>query len=137
MSRLPRVYIAGPMRNYYQANAAAFDEAAEVLRERGADPVSPIDLDRADGITPGDPITDIELRQCFKRDVELLLECDAVFLLPEWSDSRGAKAEYMLAAACNIPTIRASDHEYRLSVVLVVELARREMKRKWHIIAGI
>ncbi len=135
MSRLPRVYIAGPMRNYYQANAAAFDEAAEVLRERGADPVSPIDLDREDGLVPGEPVTDIELRQCFKRDVVELLECDAVLLLPEWSDSQGAKAEYMLATACNIPTIRVRDDNYRLSIVLVVELARREMKRKGHIVA--
>jgi hypothetical protein len=129
MKRKPIVYIAGPMRGYPQANAPAFDEARDTLIERDAVPVSPIDLDRADGMVPGEPLTDEQLRQCLIRDCCVLLNADAVILLAGWSDSAGAKAEYMLAAAASIPAIRPRE-DFRLSVVLAVELARREMNRR-------
>lgn len=135
MNRKPTVYIAGPMRGIPQANAPAFDEARDALMGRDAVPVSPVDLDREDGLIPGEDVSDSQLRQCLRRDCIALLDADAVLMLAGWSDSAGAKAEYLLAKAAGIPAMRVRDDNYRLSIVLVVELARREAGRKGACIA--
>lgn len=37
------------------------------------------------------------------RDIELLEQCDAIFMLSNWQESRGAKIEYDLAVGAGLP----------------------------------
>lgn len=94
-----RIYIAGPMTGYKKHNWPAFDEAAKHLRARGHTVVSPAELDRDRGyVPPVDGTIDHPTYMGFlKSDVAKLVTCDAIFMLPNWVHSYGARGEYRLA----------------------------------------
>lgn len=85
----PRLYLAGPMTGLPNHNFDAFNKAASNLRGRGWEIVNPAELDNGR--------TDLDWSYCMKRDLRLLLECDAVVLLPGWQQSKGAKIEAGIA----------------------------------------
>ena len=97
--RKPRIYIAGPMQGKPLYNFPLFDEAAASLERDGFEPVNPAELDRQAGFDPanGDVVTPEFLEQARKRDLEALLTCDGILMLPGWEKSKGAKAEYAVA----------------------------------------
>lgn len=104
--RQRRIYIAGPMRGHFQFNFDAFDSARDHLKEHGWNVVSPADLDRENGFDPSrlpdnfDWMTvpdDFNLEDAIRRDVEAILQCDAIYMLKGWEDSKGATAEKSLA----------------------------------------
>lgn len=86
-----RVYIAGPVTGKpdYKAD---FDLAAAALQREGHVPVNPAELDNGMGY-----------EECMRRALQMMLGCDAVYLLPGWEASRGATLEQRVAAACGIP----------------------------------
>lgn len=108
-----RVYLAGPMRGRPFFNVPAFDEAAELLRSEGHTVFNPADRDReAHGeevfaSETGD-LEDIEhtgfsLREALNEDLTWICrEAEAIALLPEWSDSKGATAEFAVARALGL-----------------------------------
>lgn len=88
-------YIAGPMTNRRKFNYPQFTRAAEFIRaEFGAKVVSPHELDHGDGGLLGT----IPWEEYIRTDIEALMTCDAIVLLPDWRDSRGARLEYRIAA---------------------------------------
>ena len=100
------VYIAGPMRGIPYYNFPAFDAAADALRCAGYTVVSPADLDRAGGFDAKDcpPDTDwgaipagFDFEACVRRDIEGVKQADAIYLLPGWERSEGARAEKVIA----------------------------------------
>lgn len=91
---MERIYIAGPMGGIPELNFPAFRRAAEVLAEQGYEPVSPLDLDmNQDAVDNGGRDRHLFLREDFR----LLLDCDAIALLPGWEASVGANAELAVA----------------------------------------
>lgn len=44
-----------------------------------------------------------------KVDIKLMLDCDVVYLLPGWEDSKGARIEKELADVLGIPCIQYFD----------------------------
>lgn len=101
-----RTYIAGPMRGIQQYNFLAFDTAAERLRSIGRDVVSPAELDRLAGFDPYKLPADTDwshvpvhfsLEAAIRRDVEAILGCDSICVLPGWEKSVGATAEVAIA----------------------------------------
>lgn len=102
-----RVYIAGPMRGIHLFNFPAFDAAKHRLVMQGYSVASPADIDRANGFDPSSLPNDYDWNQIpaaagtrediIKRDIEMLLTCNAIFLLPGWENSAGARAEAALA----------------------------------------
>ena len=88
-----RVYIAGPMRGIAEHNYPAFHAAAASLRAKGHEVISPaeINADWANYDQAG------LYRICLKRDIHELVECDAIYMLPGWHDSRGARVERHIA----------------------------------------
>ncbi len=102
-----RIYICGPMRKIPLYNFPAFHEAEEILARFGWDVLNPAKIDNQhDGFDPnilpdthdwnGVPET-MDLKAIVKRDVEALLECDAIYMLPGWKNSKGAVAEVAVA----------------------------------------
>jgi hypothetical protein len=105
MRRRP-IYIAGPMRGIEKYNFPAFDAAAEQLYNQGWEPVNPADLDRALGYDPDEAPegfdwtlipAELPLKDIVKKDLEALQQCDAIYMLPGWERSKGAKAELAVA----------------------------------------
>jgi hypothetical protein len=100
------LYIAGPMRGYPRFNFDAFDAAALDLRGKGFDVISPADLDRAIGFDPDrDEATPEFMAGAMQRDIEAVMRCEAVVLLPGWEKSTGVNAEIGLAKWRGIPVV--------------------------------
>jgi len=99
MSTPKRIYIAGPMTGHAEHNFPAFQAAAKRLHEAGWEVVNP--ADNFGGRT------DLPRSSYLRADVVLLLQCDAVALLPEWETSLGAKLEFLLARELGMPIIDA------------------------------
>lgn len=104
------LYLAGPMRGYPEYNFPAFDSAAENLRKFGFRVISPADLDRAHGFSADDEVTPSMLGRFLRRDIDALTDCDAIVLLPGWSDSLGASAEKAVARAIGIKVYCYTPH---------------------------
>ena len=100
------VYIAGPMRGIKQFNFPAFRAAAKFLRSIGRIVVSPAEHDEEAGFdfSQCDGTEDLaalgfDLKEALMWDLRAVAKCDAIFLLPGWDNSKGAKAELALAEA--------------------------------------
>lgn len=87
-------YLAGPMTGLPEFNFPAFEAAKLDLEKIGFDILSPHTIDH--GEVPGErgklPYH-VYLRAGFK----MLLECRGIIMLPDWTKSRGAVAEFNLA----------------------------------------
>lgn len=77
---------------------AEFEQAAEKLRRFNLVPVSPLD----NGLTAEDP-----WHEHIGRDVALLLQCEAIYMLPGWQQSEGATIEYLIARQRRMRIFRA------------------------------
>ena len=107
-----KVYTAGKMTGLPSFGAEGFRKAARVLRERGFEVISPLEMNEdagiyVDGLTGFEDLADqgFDLRTTLANDLNVvLLNVDAVMLLPGWRDSRGAIAEYATARAAGVPT---------------------------------
>lgn len=97
-----RLYVAGPMRGYAGLNKGAFDRTATSLRARGFSVVNPAEMD-ADYDEDWDDSRKMEfMRDAMRRDCNAVCDCDGVYLLYGWEQSRGARAERALADAIGL-----------------------------------
>lgn len=101
---MSKYYIAGPMSGIPKFNYPAFFEAAEALRSRGYEVVSPAEMDSPDVQALALASTEGNLAELgstgetwgdmLAADVKLIAdEVDGVVLLPGWHRSRGACLE--------------------------------------------
>jgi len=101
------VYVAGPMRGIPYYNFPLFDAYAKLLREKGHIVMNPADLDReaADFDAMRLPSTTdwtkvpegFSLMDCIVRDLDAVLACDEIHLLPGYEKSKGSLAELAVA----------------------------------------
>ena len=105
-----RVYVAGPMSGHAGMNRPAFESAAATLRSHGHEPFIPHDIDPADHDGPC-PTTYAAAQSshdsaCYLRAdlIAMLRRADAVYFLPGWRHSRGARHEWYVCEAVGIPT---------------------------------
>ena len=107
-----KVYTAGKMRGLPSFGAEEFRKAASALRERGFEVVSPLEMDEdagiyVDGLTGFEDLEDqgFDIRGTLANALRVvLLDVDAVVLLPGWWNSLGAIAEYATAQAAGVAT---------------------------------
>lgn len=66
------------------------------LIHNGYSPVSPFDREINFNATH---------EQHMREDFKLLLDCDAIYMADEWTNSKGCKAEFDCALACGIKPI--------------------------------
>ncbi len=83
-----RVFISGPMSGYANHNRPAFFEVAERLYRQGYEVVNP-------ALLTGD--TGKPWEWWMRRCIRLLAECDAIYQLEGWRNSRGARLEHINA----------------------------------------
>lgn len=96
------IYTAGPMSAptawEVEKNIRAAEEVALQILKMGAAVFCPATQGRFyQGELPWE--------EWIKRDLEVLDRCDAIFMLLNWKDSKGATAEYDYAKAHGIPRL--------------------------------
>lgn len=93
-----RAYLAGKMRGVPEFNFPAFLDAARLLRQHGHIIFSPAERDLAEGFDPTlNSLDGFDLQEALSADFRMILDADAVILLPGWEDSSGARAERFVA----------------------------------------
>lgn len=99
-----KVYVSGAITGLDRIVARrAFTEAASALAAQGHEPVNPFDIPNP----PGCPC--ISLRHdwacCLRKDIRVLVDCDAILMLPGWEASHGARLELTVASAVGLKVI--------------------------------
>lgn len=84
-----RIYIAGPMSGLPALNYPAFHAMAVDLRAQGYHVENPAE-------NPEPPCG--SWQAYMRMAIQQLSTCDAVYLLPDWEQSKGARIERQLAA---------------------------------------
>ncbi|HBO2747816.1 TPA: DUF4406 domain-containing protein [Pseudomonas aeruginosa] len=103
VSRERRIYVAGPMTGYKDFNFPAFNAQAEELRGLGYHVENPAEHGIVDGA---------EWQDYLRYDIGRLSTCEAIFLLPGWSKSKGAALEVHIAKALGMTFIHHADAEH-------------------------
>lgn len=95
-----RIYVAGPMTGIPDLNFPLFHATAARLRAEGYDVVNPAEINvdpTAGWIT------------CMRADIRELVTCDAIYLLPGWELSRGARLEEHIARSLGFKVLLDED----------------------------
>lgn len=93
-----KIYICGPMTGIENLNHPTFFKAEEYLKSKGYDVINPARMDEELGLDPHAGIMDPEfLKKAAQRDLEAVIACDAIAMLPDWEKSKGAMAEMAVA----------------------------------------
>lgn len=85
------------MTNVPKSNFPAFDWARDYLKSYGHTVISPADHDRELGITESSTVDAKTLKALAEWDLDAVMNCDAVYMLPNWENSKGARAEHAVA----------------------------------------
>ena len=89
-----KIYLSLPISRYdLEERRAAAMERQRRLEERGFEVLNPMD----NGL-PSDAGTHAHMR----RDFEMLLRCDAIYLMERWAHSAGCDVEFLVAVACGM-----------------------------------
>lgn len=91
-----KVYISGPITGVDFGNRFAFSCARSALELCGYDAVDPSEVQLDDAATWADYM---------RADLKLLLDCDFIYMLEGWEDSKGARLERELAENLGIKEI--------------------------------
>lgn len=114
-----KVYISGKISGLpIQEAKERFDNAQALLESCGLDTVNPMSKEMPENAT---------WKQHMVKDIELLLSCDAIYLMDNWADSRGAQIEYDIANRMKLEFIFESDYIYRNKEVFKIQSAIHEV----------
>lgn len=84
-----KIYISGKITGLPLSEARQrFEDAAVFLAEIGFDPVNPLNNGLESSAT---------WKEHMVADIRLLLDCDAIFMMDGWMESKGASIEYDIA----------------------------------------
>ena len=105
-----KVYISGQITGLEAPEALKnFNKAENVLKLLGHRVVNPMKINK-----PGD-----SWKQCMITDIKALMDCDAIYMLSNWINSRGARIEFCIAKETDL-SIMYEDEEkslvYRVAV---------------------
>lgn len=113
-SKKPKIYIAGPMTGIPNGNWFAFNAKEIQLLSEGWEVVNPARMDAESGIDP-DSMGEYDYEDCARRDIEVLVECDAIYMLSGFQFSKGACWERALAKHLGLKRyyeVPRADHEF-------------------------
>ena len=92
-----KIYISGPIAHYdLDERKLAFLKVYHELSAKGHEPVNPFD----NGVEQGN-----HYQVHMKADIKMLLECDAIYMMPGWYKSKGCKLELDVASSCGLEII--------------------------------
>ncbi len=96
-----KCYVSGPISGKdLDERRKAFKAAQVMLEAAGYEVVNPMEN--------GLPI-EASTNQHMKRDIQLLTECDSIFMMDKWNHSQGCYTEFMVATAIGCEVIFESN----------------------------
>jgi hypothetical protein len=110
---MSRVYVSGPISGLPLREAqAAFGAACDTLHALGYSTLNPFDIAPWPGCACAAPAGDTagaggsHTWSCYVRsDLASMLRCDAIWMLPGWEASAGARLELSVAAAAGLQVL--------------------------------
>lgn len=97
-----KVYLSGKITGLdekeYKKN---FNEAELYLTGLGYDVVNPVSYT---------PIPNGSWTDYMRRDIKLLMDCDYIYMLDDWTESTGAKTEFRLAVEIGIERLKLDEN---------------------------
>lgn len=95
-----KVYISGPIAGYdIEERKLAFLKVQHELESLGYQAVNPFNNGVAD---------EEHWRVHMRADIRMLVDCDAIYLMPAWELSAGCKLELDVASSCGIRLMKES-----------------------------
>lgn len=92
---IQKIYISGKISGLpIKEVISKFQTACDKLRRFGLEPMNPLNN--------GLPL-DADWADQMGKDISILLRCDAIYLLPDYSESEGAKIELAVARQRQMP----------------------------------
>ena len=102
--RQKRIYISGPISGHdLEERRKAFKETQLMLHTQGYEPVNPME----NGL-PDDATT----REHMRRDIEMLMTCDMIYMMRRWTHSKGCKVEFDVATAIGLEVYFEETREF-------------------------
>jgi hypothetical protein len=100
LKEVKKLYLSGKMSGLPDLGFGLFNRVAAQLRAIGYEVVNPVEIN-------DDP--EAEWLSCIKADLDYLATCDGIALLPNWSDSFGAKIERLAAQKLGLAVLNVED----------------------------
>lgn len=97
------IYVAGPMTGLPDFNYPAFIEAGKMLEAEGHTVLNPVNSEKENTGEYQQQSWDWYLR----RAIKLLCDAEAIYLLPNWQNSKGATLEVYIADQLGITRMGA------------------------------
>lgn len=91
-----KIYISGKISGIEKEAPALFESAELTIKQFGHEPVNPMKLNHNH---------DRSWHSYMKEDLKAMMDCDAVYFLSNWQDSKGAIIEHGLAAQLGLKLI--------------------------------
>jgi nucleoside 2-deoxyribosyltransferase len=126
------IYIAGPISNMPDDNYAAFEQAEILLRTLNFQPVNPHKVYHEADELKRKATTESQRQEInkkywadyLKKDLQEAMECDCVFLLPGWENSRGATLEcFVLSILGKEVYILENDSIKKVEILIKLDIA--------------
>lgn len=96
-----KVYISGPMTGLPEFNYPAFNSMAERIAAKGHIPLNPAKALNGEGGHP---------REAHMRaDIAMVMEADAILLLPGWYKCKGSLLEVQIAAEIGLRIVELQE----------------------------
>ena len=92
-----KIYVAGPMTGMPEWNYPAFNNAAAELRAAGHEVVNPAEMGAKYGTADEINADPEKLADLMLYELDAILGCDAIYLLPGWEKSPGVRKELKVA----------------------------------------
>jgi len=83
-----KVYISGKISGIENLAVILFEKAESDLKNRGFDPINPMKLNHEH---------DKSWRSYMREDIKALCGCEVIYMLLNWTDSKGAIIEHTIA----------------------------------------
>lgn len=97
-----KIYISGKISGIEEEAPELFEQAENALKEKGYDTVNPVTLNHDH---------DKSWQSFMREDVKAMLDCDSIYMMSNWTTSKGAKIEREIAIHLGLKVIYEEPYE--------------------------
>ena len=93
----PKIYISGPISGHdIEERRKTFQEVKVFLEAQDFEVMNPMENGLPD---------DADIHEHMKRDIEMLMTCDYIYMMRRWTHSKGCQVEFEVATSIGLPVL--------------------------------